>query len=179
MSVNNNFPRCRKMLVSTCSKLFIMPIANYLFMALDAYWGKRNFMKTNEPEGEIRKDEKKGGIYVIQKHQATHLHYDFRLEKGGVLKSWAIPKEPPVERGVKRLAVMVEDHPLEYADFEGIIPEGEYGAGLVQIWDKGTYDVEKWDENGITVFINGGRLSGRYCLVRFKREQNSWLFFKC
>ncbi|MEM2969501.1 MAG: DNA polymerase ligase N-terminal domain-containing protein [Candidatus Bathyarchaeia archaeon] len=157
-----------------------MLIMDYLFMSLDAYWGKRNFMRTSEPEGKVGKEGKrKDGIYVIQKHQATHLHYDFRLEKDGVLKSWAIPKEPPVEKGVKRLAVMVEDHPLEYADFEGTIPEGEYGAGLVQIWDKGTFEIEKWDENGITVLINGSRLNGRYCLVRFRKEQNSWLFFKC
>ena len=147
-------------------------------MSLDEYQGKRDFMKTSEPEGKIKKEEKKSGIYVIQKHQATHLHYDFRLEKDGVLKSWAIPKEPPTEKGVKRLAMMVEDHPLEYAGFEGEIPQGEYGAGTVQIWDKGTYETEKWDENEIIVYINGIKLNGRYCLIRFRKQENGWLFFK-
>ena len=135
-------------------------------------------MKTSEPEDKVKEEEKKGAIYVIQKHQATHLHYDFRLEKNGVLKSWAIPKEPPVQKGVRRLAVEVEDHPLKYAGFEGEIPEGEYGAGTVQIWDKGTYETEKWDEAEIIVYINGSKLNGRYCLIRFKKEENTWLFFK-
>jgi DNA ligase D-like protein (predicted 3'-phosphoesterase) len=147
-------------------------------MSLDEYRRKRNFMKTSEPEGKVKEGEKKGAIYVIQKHQATHLHYDFRLEKDGVLKSWAVPKEPPIQKGIKRLAMMVEDHPLDYAGFEGEIPEGEYGAGTVQIWDKGTYETEKWDEDEIIVHINGSKLNGRYCLVKFKKQENAWLFFK-
>jgi DNA ligase D-like protein (predicted 3'-phosphoesterase) len=147
-------------------------------MSLDKYRSKRNFMKTSEPEGKVEEEEKKGAIYVVQKHQATHLHYDFRLEKDGVLKSWAVPKEPPVEKGVRRLAVEVEDHPLDYAGFEGEIPEGEYGAGTVQIWDKGTYETEKWNEAKIMVYINGNKLKGRYCLIRFKKQENAWLFFK-
>jgi len=134
-------------------------------------------MKTNEIEGKI-KEKKEPSIYVIQKHQSTHIHYDLRLEKDGVLKSWAIPKEPPTQKGVKRLAVMVENHPLDYAYFEGKIPEGEYGAGTVQIWDKGTYETEKWNENEIIVHINGGKLNGRFYLVKFKKQENAWLFFK-
>ncbi len=134
-------------------------------------------MKTNEPGGEDVEDRKKGTIYVIQRHQATHLHYDFRLEKDGVLKSWAVPKEPPVEKGVKRLAMEVEDHPLEYAVFEGEIPKGEYGAGTVQVWDKGTYETEKWGESEIIINIHGRKLNGRYCLIKFKKEGNSWLLF--
>jgi len=103
-------------------------------MSLKKYWKKRNFAKTTEPRGEMKMN---GNIYVIQKHAATHLHYDLRLEMDGVLKSWAIPKEPPIATNIKRLAVQVEDHPIEYANFEGTIPEGEYGAGTVEIWDKG------------------------------------------
>lgn len=114
---------------------------------------------------------------MIQKHLATHLHYDLRLEMDGVLKSWAIPKEPPVSPDVKRLAVQVEDHPVEYADFEGTIPEGEYGAGTVEIWDRGTYNLLDQKESKLVVDINGNRLKGVYVLVRLKDEKN-WLFFK-
>jgi DNA ligase D-like protein (predicted 3'-phosphoesterase) len=115
--------------------------------------------------------------FVIQKHAATHLHYDFRLEMDGVLKSWAIPKEPPTEPGVKRLAVQVEDHELSYMHFEGIIPEGEYGAGNVEVWDKGTYALKHRSENKIMFTLYGQRLSGDYTLLRFKKDEN-WLFFK-
>lgn len=118
-----------------------------------------------------------GKIYVIQKHDATHLHYDFRLEIDGVLKSWAIPKEPPTESGIKRLAVQVEDHPIEYATFEGTIPEGQYGAGTVEIWDKGEYVMKDKKENKLVFEIKGNKLKGLYCLVRFKGKEN-WLFFK-
>lgn len=118
-----------------------------------------------------------GKIYVIQKHDATHLHYDFRLEIDGVLKSWAIPKEPPTESGVKRLAVQVEDHPIEYATFEGTIPEGQYGAGTVEIWDKGEYVMKERNEDKLIFEIKGNKLKGLYCLVRFKGKEN-WLFFK-
>lgn len=121
--------------------------------------------------------EKSAKIYVIQKHAATHLHYDLRLEMDGVLKSWAIPKEPPLSINVKRLAVHVEDHPIEYANFEGTIPEGEYGAGTVEIWDKGTYDMIDRKENKLIVKINGDKLNGVYVLVRFKDYKN-WLFFR-
>ena len=116
-------------------------------------------------------------IYVIQKHAATHLHFDLRLEMDGVLKSWAIPKEPSTSPDVKRLAVQVEDHPVKYAGFEGIIPEGEYGAGTVEIWDKGTYNLIDRKENKLIVEIKGAKLNGAYVLVRF-RDVKNWLFFK-
>jgi DNA ligase D-like protein (predicted 3'-phosphoesterase) len=118
-----------------------------------------------------------GKIYVIQKHAATHLHYDLRLEMDGVLKSWAIPKEPPTTPNVRRLAVQVEDHPIEYANFEGAIPEGEYGAGNVEIWDRGTYKRIDRKEDKLIIEIYGKRLKGTYVLVRFKDRKN-WLFFK-
>lgn len=117
------------------------------------------------------------GIYVIHKHAATHLHYDLRLEMDGVLKSWAIPKEPSTIPSVRRLAVQVDDHPMEYANFQGNIPEGEYGAGTVEIWDKGTYEMIDRKEDKLIVEINGDRLKGAYVLVRFKDKRN-WLFFK-
>jgi len=115
--------------------------------------------------------------FVIQKHHATHLHYDFRLEMDGVLKSWAVPKEPPTESGTKRLAVQVEDHELSYIDFEGTIPEGMYGAGKVEVWDKGTYTLKHRSKDKIQFSLQGERLSGDYVLVRFKGDKN-WLFFK-
>jgi DNA ligase D-like protein (predicted 3'-phosphoesterase) len=142
---------------------------------LREYRRKRNFEETTEPKGESEMDN--GNIYVIQKHAATHLHYDLRLEMDGVLKSWAIPKEPPITPGVRRLAVQVEDHPVDYANFEGTIPEGEYGAGKVEIWDRGNYRLIDRKEDKIIVEINGNRLKGIYVLVRFK-EQKNWLFFK-
>ena len=119
----------------------------------------------------------KSNIYVIQKHIATHLHYDLRLEMDGILKSWAVPKEPPAKAGVRRLAIQVEDHPIEYAYFEGNISEGEYGAGKVEIWDKGTYQPVDKEENKLIIDINGNRLKGNYVLVRLKNQKN-WLFFK-
>ena len=144
-------------------------------MSLKKYWRKRNFEETTEPKGDVRMSE--GNIYVIQKHAATHLHYDLRLEMDGVLKSWAIPKEPPSTLGVRRLAVQVEDHPVEYANFEGTIPEGEYGAGIVEIWDRGTYKLIERKEDKLIVEINGKKLKGTYVLLRF-RDQKNWLFFK-
>jgi DNA ligase D-like protein (predicted 3'-phosphoesterase) len=121
----------------------------------------------------------RGLVYVIQKHEATHLHYDLRLEIDGVLKSWAIPKEPENRHGVKRLAIQVEDHPLEYASFEGVIPEGYYGAGRVERWDFGYYELVKKTENSIEVEIHGERLKGRFVLMRFEKAgENAWLFFK-
>jgi DNA ligase D-like protein (predicted 3'-phosphoesterase) len=122
-------------------------------------------------------EEKLSGIFVIQKHQARHLHYDFRLEMDGVLKSWAVPKGPPLEPGVKRLAVEVEDHPLDYANFEGMIPEGMYGAGKVEIWDKGTYQLKHRDKDKIEFSLYGGKMRGDYVLIRFKGDKN-WLFIK-
>ena len=144
-------------------------------MRLEEYRKKRDFQKTEEPGGGEKKQV--GNIYVIQKHQATHLHYDLRLEMDGVLKSWAVPKTPPAKTGVKRLAVEVEDHPIGYADFEGTIPEGQYGAGTVEIWDKGHYILKDRKENKLIFEIKGERLKGTYCLIRFKGRKN-WLFFK-
>ncbi len=146
-------------------------------MSLEEYWKKRKFERTSEPYGKVHRETE--NVYVIQKHQASHLHYDLRLEKEGVLKSWAVPKEPPNTKGVKRLAIHTEDHPIEYANFEGVIPEGEYGAGTVETWDKGTYSTEKWREDEIIIHINGGKLEGRYCLIKFRKQENAWLFFKC
>jgi len=151
-------------------------------MQLEEYKKKRDFAKTGEPKGDSVPAESKSRnpIYVIQKHHASHLHWDLRLEINGVLKSWAIPKEPPLESGVKRLAVETEDHPLEYANFEGTIEEGLYGAGTVKIWDRGTFRAEKIEENEIVVEILGDKLKGRYVLIRtkFQGEKKNWLFFK-
>ena len=144
-------------------------------MGLEEYWKKRNFEKIKEPKGNEKTSG--GNIYVIQKHQARRLHYDLRLEMDGVLKSWAVPKGPPTERGIKRLAVQVEDHPVEYANFEGTIPKGQYGAGTVKIWDKGQYVLKERDEDKLVFEIKGNKLRGDYCLVRFNGRKN-WLFFK-
>ena len=116
------------------------------------------------------------GRFVIQKHRATHLHYDFRLEMDGVLKSWAVPKEPPTTTGVRRLAVQVEDHMLSWIDFEGIIPEGEYGAGTVEIWDKGTYMLKNRADKIIEFTLHGSKLSGNYALINFKEK--NWLLIR-
>ena len=117
--------------------------------------------------------------YVVQEHHARRLHYDLRLEKDGVLKSWAVPKGIPLEKGEKRLAIQVEDHDLDYADFEGVIPEGFYGAGEVRIWDKGEYEEVKWEKDEIVVDIKGKKVKGRYCLIRMKwGKGNNWLLFK-
>ena len=144
-------------------------------MSLNEYERKRNLEKTKERKGDAH--DKSGDIYVVQKHAATHLHYDLRFEMDGALKSWAVPKEPPIDVGVKRLAVQVEDHPVEYANFAGTIPEGEYGAGTVEIWDKGTYNLVDKKEDKLIVEINGEKLKGAYILVRL-RDKKNWLFFK-
>ena len=123
----------------------------------------------------------KNPIFVIHKHRATHLHYDLRLEKDGVLKSWAIPKEPPREEGIKRLAVQVEDHSLGYENFEGEIPEGLYGAGQVEIWDKGYYSPIRYQPNELIFELKGKKLKGTYCLIKLKPKlpkDKNWLFFK-
>ena len=144
-------------------------------MRLEEYRKKRNFEKTNEPKGNEKTSG--GNVYVVQRHQARRLHYDLRLELDGVLKSWAVPKEPPIERGMKRLAVQVEDHPVDYANFEGTIPEGQYGAGTVEIWDRGQYVLKEREKDKLVFEIKGNKLRGDYCLVRFKGREN-WLFFK-
>src|SRR5262245_60641973 len=109
-------------------------------MGLQRYKQKRNFRATPEPEGKVKSRKRSALTFVIQKHDATRLHYDFRLELEGVLKSWAVPKGIPTKKGDRRLAMHVEDHPKDYGDFEGIIPEGNYGAGSVMVWDTGTWE---------------------------------------
>ncbi len=118
-------------------------------------------------------------IFVVHEHHATHLHWDLRLEFDKVLKSWAVPKQPSLKTGIKRLAIQVEDHPLSYATFEGRLPEGTYGAGLVKIWDKGTFKIIERKEDKIEVEFKGTKLKGRYVLIIFKKAgKNQWLFFK-
>ena len=120
-------------------------------------------------------------IFVVHKHHASHLHWDLRLEMNGVLKSWAVPKEPPTKKGIKRLAIQVEDHSLNYADFEGEIPEGNYGSGKVEIWDNGTYELEDIKKDKIVFDLHGKKLKGKYVLVKTKygsKPEKSWLFFK-
>ncbi len=117
-------------------------------------------------------------VYVIQEHHASKLHWDLRFEVNGSLKSWALPKEPQQKIGEKRLAISGDDHPIEYAMFEGQIPEGNYGAGHVKIWDKGTFEIIENNDKKIIVNIHGTRLKGKYCLVHFESEEKNWLFFK-
>jgi DNA ligase D-like protein (predicted 3'-phosphoesterase) len=151
-------------------------------MGLKKYREKRDFAKTPEPPETGKKRTDRGLIYVIQKHDASRLHYDLRLEENGVLTSWAVPKTPPLKEGEKRLAVQTEDHPIDYAGFEGIIPEGEYGAGTVEIWDKGTYEPVEMTAEKKIVDIHGRKLAGRYALIKLKprgKEKDvNWLFFK-
>ena len=143
-------------------------------MSLKEYWRKREFKKSPEPRGEEESGE--SNRFVVQRHQASHLHYDFRLELDGVLKSWAVPKGVPDEPGVKRLAVQVEDHPVEYLDFAGTIPEGEYGAGTVEIWDEGNYELEQRMPDRLEFTLNGEKLSGGYALIHTGGK--NWLLLK-
>jgi DNA ligase D-like protein (predicted 3'-phosphoesterase) len=158
---------------------------------LKPYHEKRDFTLTPEPQGEHWGRDSKEPIFVIQKHKARTLHYDFRLEVNGVLKSWAVPKGPSLDPAMKRLAVPTEDHPLEYGEFEGAIPEGEYGSGAVLVWDRGTYrnltqdkgrplSTESAIERGhLIVWLEGEKLRGGYSLVRFRREaKDQWLLVK-
>lgn len=150
-------------------------------MALTEYKKKRKFDKTPEP-GPKEKRTRTGRMFVIQKHRATQLHYDFRLEVDGVLKSWAVPKGPSLDPTVKRLAMQVEDHPVDYAKFEGVIPEGEYGGGTVMVWDYGTYKPETADVSAalrkgeLKFSLNGKKLKGSWVLVRTRDRQ--WLLLK-
>jgi bifunctional non-homologous end joining protein LigD len=156
-------------------------------MALTEYKRKRHFNRTPEPAG--KKAAKAGWSYVIQKHAASHLHYDFRLELDGVLKSWAVPKGPSLDPTVKRLAMHVEDHPVDYGSFEGIIPQGEYGGGTVMLWDRGSWEPvgdarEGYRTGRLKFILHGEKLRGRWMLVRtsrgsaFERDQRQWLLFK-
>ncbi len=144
--------------------------------SLEDCGNKSSSGRTDESSGS-RKPTSHGKLYAIQKHNASHLHYDLRLEMEGVLKSWAVPKTPPIKPGEKKLAVSVEDHPVDYVTFEGVIPAGEYGAGTVEIWDKGTYTLLERTDRKIAIDIQGERLQGIYYLIRFKEPKN-WLFFK-
>lgn len=150
-------------------------------MALTEYKKKRHFDKTPEP-GPKTKKSKTGRMYVIQKHRASALHYDFRLEEDGVLKSWAVPKGPSLDPHVKRLAMQVEDHPVDYADFEGVIPEGEYGGGTVMVWDIGTWEPETENvtaairKGELKFSLKGEKLQGSWVLVRTRDRQ--WLLIK-
>jgi bifunctional non-homologous end joining protein LigD len=157
---------------------------------LSKYRSKRDFNKTAEPSGESAVATSAGRRFVIQKHDASHLHFDLRLELDGVFKSWALPRGPSLDPKEKRLAVEVEDHPLEYGDFEGTIPEGEYGGGTVQLWDRGywTPEGDKSPEvalksGNLKFRLDGQRLHGSWVLVRMKRDRNggkrtNWLLIK-
>jgi bifunctional non-homologous end joining protein LigD len=146
---------------------------------LQDYVSKRNFNLTSEPRGVKLGGEGEVKCFVVQEHRARRLHYDLRLEKQGLLKSWAVPKGIPEQSSQKRLAVETEDHPLEYANFEGTIPKGQYGAGAVKIWDKGTYDIKVWNEDKIEFMLKGQRLNGRYVLAKFKgSSRKDWLLIK-
>ena len=168
-------------------------------MSLKANKKKRKFAKTPEPSVRTRSHreaknkksesgrEKKGNIkkssekliYLIHQHFASHLHYDLRLEMNGVLKSWAVPKSPPTAKNIKRLAIQVEDHPLEYAKFHGVIPEGNYGAGKVIIWDKGKYNLIEKNSKKIIFELHGKKLKGKYALIKTSYgNKKGWLFFK-
>lgn len=151
---------------------------------LSAYKKRRNFSKTSEPEDKSGIEKLRRPIYLIQKHDASHLHYDLRLEMDGVLKSWAVPKMPSGDPAIKRLAVETEDHPLAYAGFAGTIPEGEYGAGKVEIWDRGSYENISGKSLGtqyrggqIEVNLQGKKLKGGYILIKTGPGKN-WLFKK-
>src|SRR5215204_3112369 len=160
-------------------------------MALGKYKSKRNFKESPEPTGGTPDTDRLR--FVIQKHAASRLHYDFRLEMEGVLKSWAVPKGPSLNPGDKRLAMMVEDHPYDYRTFEGIIPEGNYGAGTVIVWDEGTYEaleegsksaqekslLQQLKKGSLKFKMNGSKLKGEFALVKLKNaENNAWLLIK-
>jgi bifunctional non-homologous end joining protein LigD len=161
-------------------------------MALEEYKRKRNFKKTPEPEGRVAEKKGQARFFCVQKHLASHLHYDFRLEHNGVLLSWAVPKGPSLDPKVKRLAMHVEDHPVDYGEFEGVIPEG-YGAGIVMLWDRGTWtpeadDVDAALKKGDLKFTLDGyklkgswvlvRTSGRYAGARGGDPNRTWLLIK-
>jgi len=156
-------------------------------MSLVKYHERRDFSRTPEPEGAATANPRPDTPlrFVVQTHSARRLHYDFRLELGGVLKSWAVPRGPSLDPAVKRLAVEVEDHPLAYADFEGVIPAGQYGAGAVLIWDRGTWlpkrdPVESYERRTLEFELRGERLRGGWVLVHMKQRaaRQNWLLIK-
>jgi bifunctional non-homologous end joining protein LigD len=157
-------------------------------MSLTEYKRKRNFKKTPEPAAKV-KSSRSGSQFVVQKHAASRLHYDFRLELDGTLKSWAVPKGPSLDPSVKALAVQVEDHPLDYATFEGVIPEGEYGGGTVMVWDRGTWEPEGDDDPSaayragrLKFSLHGEKLKGSWALIRMGGRAGeggkNWLLIK-
>jgi DNA ligase D-like protein (predicted 3'-phosphoesterase) len=146
-------------------------------MGLKEYKARRSFAKTTEPRPVKKSSDRTDLIFVVQKHRARNLHYDFRLEWKGVLLSWAVPKQPSVG-GLKRLAVETEDHPVDYASFEGTIPEGEYGAGKVEIWDSGKWVPESVEKEKIVFELKGKKLKGRFVLVKLKNQEKNWLLFR-
>ena len=158
---------------------------------LAEYKKKRNFSKTAEPTGEVRRRSRRGLRFVIQKHAASHLHYDLRIELDGVMKSWAVPKGPSYDPKVRRLAMQVEDHPIEYNTFEGTIPAGEYGGGTVMLWDRGTFEPEGgggedavregYERGDLKIVMHGKRMFGGWVLVRMRRDdagRAQWLLIK-
>lgn len=151
---------------------------------LKEYHRKRDFKITKEPSGKkTAKKKSKKLVFVVQEHHASHLHYDFRLELDGVLKSWAVPKGPSLDPKDKRLAMQTEDHPLPYAKFKGTIPQGEYGAGEVFIWDNGTWEPEgdphtALEKGDLKFKLKGKKLKGSFVLVRTRFAKNSWLLIK-
>ena len=155
-------------------------------MALEQYNRKRNFASTPEPKGKVASKEQHR--FVVQKHRASHLHYDFRLEMDGVLKSWAVPKGPSLDPSQKRLAMQVEDHPVSYFDFEGAIPEGNYGAGTVMVWDVGTWEPlgdphEMLEKADFKFRLHGEKLNGDFVLAKMRgwrtgSKGNEWLLIK-
>jgi bifunctional non-homologous end joining protein LigD len=157
--------------------------------ALAEYNRKRDFTRTKEPAGTVPQARGKALHFVIQKHEASHLHYDFRLELDGVMKSWAVPKGPSYDPSVRRLAMEVEDHPISYNSFEGTIPAGEYGGGTVMLWDRGTYEAEDgggaeslrrgYEKGDLKIRMHGERLRGGWVLVRMNRPgRPQWLLIK-
>lgn len=157
-------------------------------MSLQEYEKKRQFDNTPEPVADKNNPSNGQSIFVVQKHEASHLHFDFRIEADGVLKSWAVPKGPSMNPKDKRLAIQVEDHPLAYADFEGNIPKGNYGAGIVEIWDNGTYTytgkyptIQDAIDNGVIEFnLHGHKLKGLFDLIRtdMDEKKENWLLIK-
>ena len=154
---------------------------------LTRYHAKRDFKQTREPAGAVEKSPtSKAALFVVQKHDASRLHYDFRLAMGGVLKSWAVPKGIPTKQGEKHLAVEVEDHPMGYARFEGIIPKGNYGGGTVMVWDIGEYQMlggeplQAWKQGLLHMRFAGKKMKGEWTLVRTRRQgdKNQWLLLK-
>lgn len=156
-----------------------------------SYKEKRDLKENPEPESSGKKSSSGNKpIFVIQKHDSSNLHYDFRIEIDGTLKSWAVPKGPSTDPSDKRLAVPVEDHPMDYADFEGVIPENQYGAGTVMVWDRGTYENLKhddentmpmdkcYDDGRIEIFLKGEKIRGAYALIENKNMDENWLLVK-